>query len=186
MVLGPDRLDFGMVPVGSSAQKDAVVTNQGKAPLTIYRIHLTSAAFRVVGDTSFAIAPLASRAVAVQFKPATDVAQQGKLIFSSNDPLIPEGSIALWGSGTRCFVTTATYDSKMQKDVRALRNLRDESLVHSQFGRVVVSTYYRWNHAASDLIAGSRLGRAVGRCLLWPIVLLARFAAKSRRGTHSG
>jgi len=184
IVLDLKRLNFGMVPVGGSAQRNSTVKNRGKAPLAVYRMHVEPSVFRVAGDMAFTVAPLASHTVVVEYKPEADVAHQGRLTFSSNDPLQPDVSVTLLGSGTRCFVTTAAYDSKMQRDVRTVRNLRDESLIHSQVGRVMVSTYYRWNHAASDLIAGSRLGRMIGRCILWPIVLLARFAARSNREPH--
>jgi hypothetical protein len=92
----------------------------------------------------------------------------------SNDPRQPEASIPLFGTGTRCVVSTAAYGTPVQKDVRTLRAFRDESLLNSSFGRKLVSWYYRWNNSAADLIAYSETGRTVVRTLLRPLIAIAR------------
>jgi hypothetical protein len=181
ILLEPRQLNFGAVPVGQTAQQNITVRNGGLALLTVSQVRITPAVYTVIGDTTFAVDPLAWRSVTVEYSPDREGSHGGSLTFVSNDPQQPEASVVLYGSGTRCFVATAAHGSHMQKEVRTLRSWRDDSLVHSPRGRHLIRLYYRWNNRATALIAHSRVGRSAARAALRPLVILSRLTAARKR-----
>jgi hypothetical protein len=184
--LDPLQFSFGSVPVGRSAQRTLTVSNVGMAELTVSRVDIGPEVYAVREPTPFSVEPLSSQSVTVEYKPLAESVHPGQLTLFSNDPLEPEVTVILLANSTRCFATTAAYGSPMQQQLRDLRSLRDESLVHSPRGRSLVGLYYRWNDVASTLIASNRVGRAVARWLLRFVAAVARRLVPSvERGTHS-
>ena len=174
ILLDPLQFSFGSVPVGQSAQRTLTVNNAGMAELTVSRVDIAPGDYSLLELTPFSVEAHSSQGVAVEYRPLTEAVHPGKLVVFSNDPLEPQVTVILLGNSTRCFATTAAYGSPMQKQLRTLRALRDESLVHSARGRSLVSLYYRWNDVASALIANNRVGRAVARWLLRIVAAVAR------------
>jgi hypothetical protein len=182
IVLEPQQLNFGSVPIGQTPRILLTVKNLGTELLTVHDIQIPLAVFAVVGDVPFEIEPSASRQVAVRYRPMAEGVHSTRLTMLSNDPRHPEVAIPMFGTGTRCVVSTAAYGTPIQKDVRTLRAFRDQSLINSSFGRSLVSWYYRWNGSAADLIAYSQTGRSVVRALLRPLIAIARHSNKSKQG----
>ncbi len=180
MVLEPQQLHFGSVPVGQTPRILLTFKNQGTEALSVHEMRIPLAVFGLMGDVPFEVQPTASRQVAVVYRPTAEGVHSTRLTVLSNDPRQPEVSIAVFGTGTRCVVSTAAYGTPIQKDVRTLRAFRDESLLNSSFGRRLVAWYYRWNESAADLIAYSATGRTVVRALLRPVIAIARRLGKSR------
>ena len=73
--------------------------------------------------------------------------------------------------GGGCFIATAAYGSYMASDVKVLRRFRDEVLMHSAAGRLVVETYYRHSPPVAAAIARDETLRTTTRALLTPVVL---------------
>jgi hypothetical protein len=180
IVLEPQQLNFGSVPVGQTPRILLTVMNHGTEALVVHDIRIPLAIFAVVGDVPFEVQPSAARQVAVRYRPTAEGVHSTRISVLSNDPRQPEASIPVYGTGTRCLVSTAAYGTPVQKDVRTLRAFRDESLLNSSFGRRLVSWYYRWNGTAADLIAYSETGRSVVRALLRPVIAIARYFSKSK------
>ncbi len=181
IVLEPQQLNYGAVPVGQIKRLNVTVQNRGTATLSVDDVRADSEAYFVYGKKAFTVEPSASQVVAAMYKPPSEGAHGGRLTFFNNDPQHPQASIVVFGTGTRCFVATATYGSPMERDVRTLRTFRDQSLLSSSVGRGMVSLYYRWNDSATDLVAHSQAGRSVARLLLRPFVALARRVTRPKR-----
>jgi len=178
IVVEPQQLNFGSVPVGQTPRILLTVKNHGTEVLNVHEVQIPLAAFALIGDIPFEVQPSASRQMGVRYRPTAEGVHSTRLTVLSNDPRQPEVSIAVFGTGTRCVVSTAAYGTPIQKDVRTLRALRDESLLNSSFGRKLVSWYYRWNNSVADLIAYSSTGRTVVRALLRPVIAIARHFSK--------
>ncbi len=181
IVLEPQQLNYGAVPVGQIKRLNVTVQNRGTATLSVDDVRADSEAYFVYGKKAFTVEPSASQVVAAMYKPPSEGAHGGRLTFFNNDPQHPQASIVVFGTGTRCFVATATHGSPMERDVRTLRTFRDQSLLSSSVGRGMVSLYYRWNDSATDLVAHSQAGRSVARLLLRPFVALARRVTRPKR-----
>ena len=173
VVLDVQQLNFGSVPVGQAAQLSVTVKNTGTDVLIVDHVYIDLPAYAVIGETAFSVEPAASHSVTIEYKPVAEGMHRGTLTFFSNDPQQPEASVALVGTSTRCFVATAAYGSPMQRNVRTLRNFRDQSLLRSHLGRSLVTLYYRWNGTAAGLIAHSKVSRTIARWMLQPLVTLA-------------
>ena len=174
IVLEPRQLNFGSVPIGQAPRMNVTVKNHGQAPLAVRDVSLPLTVFSIMGETAFEVAPSAARKVTILYRPSVAGAHSTRVTFSCNDPEQPEAAIPVFGTGTRCLVSTAAYGSPVQKDVRTLRAFRDESLLNSSLGRNLVAWYYRLNDTAADLIAHSQAGRTVVRWMLRPLIALAR------------
>ncbi|UCG79160.1 MAG: hypothetical protein JSV21_04855, partial [Nitrospirota bacterium] len=79
------------------------------------------------------------------------------------------------GSGGGCFIATAAYGSYMHKDVKVLRDFRDEILLKSRAGKAFVELYYRYSPPVADRIAKSDGLRFIVRVVLTPIVFVIKY-----------
>jgi hypothetical protein len=73
-----------------------------------------------------------------------------------------------------CFVATAAYGTPMDKDVDALRRLRDGALLTNPLGKLAVAAYYAMSPPLAHAIASDERLRAGARTALQPAVALAR------------
>ena len=72
----------------------------------------------------------------------------------------------------KCFIATAAYGTPMAKDVLVLRQFRDDYLMTSLPGRVMMGVYYRLSPPIAKAIEHSPQARAIVRGLLRPVVQL--------------
>ena len=75
--------------------------------------------------------------------------------------------------GGGCFIATAVFGSKFEKQVQLLRRVRDLYLMHHTIGRAFVRVYYRYSPPMADFIADHRTLRIVVRISLFPIIALS-------------
>jgi len=85
------------------------------------------------------------------------------------------------GGGGGCFIATAAYGSKMEKDVVTLRQFRDAYLLPNAFGRTLVTFYYRTSPPLAASIAKHEHIRIAVRMGLKPMVWGCGFAIASPR-----
>jgi hypothetical protein len=74
------------------------------------------------------------------------------------------------GGGGGCFIATAAYGSYSESHVMALREFRDDVLLKSKAGAVLVEMYYIYSPSVADLIATHPALRASVRLALAPVV----------------
>jgi hypothetical protein len=91
------------------------------------------------------------------------------------DPVLPNNASGSWtgtvtDGGGGCFIATAAYGSWLDPHVRSLRHFRDSILLHSRFGRALVSAYYRYSPPIAARIEHSTVLRAIVRLILAPVV----------------
>jgi hypothetical protein len=75
--------------------------------------------------------------------------------------------------GGYCFVATAAYGSYDHPQVRVLRDFRDEVLLRSRLGRIMVTGYYEGSPGPARFIAAHPSLRPLARALLWPLTIAA-------------
>jgi hypothetical protein len=96
------------------------------------------------------------------------------------DPVAPQPEEDLWkryqrsggqSEGGYCFVATAAYGSYDHPQVRILREFRDEVLLSSRLGQVLVLGYYGASPGPAAWLARHGALRPAARALLWPVTL---------------
>jgi hypothetical protein len=75
--------------------------------------------------------------------------------------------------GGYCFIATAAFGSYSAPTVRVLRDFRDQVLLSSAAGRVLVDFYYVHGARAAAWMADKPLVKGAVRGLLWPVAGLA-------------
>jgi hypothetical protein len=90
------------------------------------------------------------------------------LCFGSTCVAIVQGAGESGGGG--CFIATAAFGSKFEKQVKLLRRFRDIYLMPHTIGRVFVRAYYRYSLPMADFIAKHDSLRTVVRVSLLPVV----------------
>ena len=69
-------------------------------------------------------------------------------------------------SGGGCFIATATFEDYNAPEVILLRKWRDETLMKSLFGQLIVQIYYIISPSISFIISKSRILRNIAKSLL--------------------
>lgn len=69
-----------------------------------------------------------------------------------------------------CFIATAAYGSKMERDVMSLRRFRDHHLLSNPLGQLFVAAYYALSPPIARAISTSEDLRALARAALRPLV----------------
>ena len=69
-------------------------------------------------------------------------------------------------AGPQCFVATAVYGDVNCHEVRVLRSFRDDRLMKSALGSVLVAVYYRFSPPVADFIRNKKGLRFLIRKLL--------------------
>jgi hypothetical protein len=115
VAVSPASLDFGMVPLGSSADLGVTVENAGTEPLTVYYAVRDEIQFSVVGpalpQTLAPGASLAGGQLMVRCSPRQAGAIVGTLYVLSNDPDDPALAIPLQCNDSGTTTTTSTTTS---------------------------------------------------------------------------
>lgn len=78
-----------------------------------------------------------------------------------------------------CFIATAAYGSILDRHVEILREFRDEVLMSSKGGQLLIGLYYRVSPEIAAIIGQSEILRAVVRVALMPVVLSAYILLKA-------
>lgn len=81
-----------------------------------------------------------------------------------------------------CFIATAAYGSPLAPEVLIFRRLRDEVLLNSRVGALVVAIYYRVSPPLARCIGRSKLSKKAARAFLKPLVRLAEFKTQALLG----
>jgi hypothetical protein len=79
------------------------------------------------------------------------------------------------GGGGDCFIATAAYGSRMAKEVRVLRMVRDEYLLTNGLGRALVSGYYKYSPPLASWIARHPGIRKIVRISLYPMLEMSKW-----------
>jgi hypothetical protein len=87
--------------------------------------------------------------------------------------------IANFSSGTRCFVTAATYDTPMAADMQTLRDFRDRYLMTNPVGRALVALYYDVSPAMAGFITVHPGLKPAVRVEIAPVVAMSAVAVKT-------
>lgn len=82
---------------------------------------------------------------------------------------IPSEVIGLL-SDKKCFIATAAFGSDLDSHVTAFRQFRNEFLLSSALGKILVKTYYRLSPPLAQFISQSDLLRTLTRWVLWPLL----------------
>jgi uncharacterized delta-60 repeat protein len=72
-----------------------------------------------------------------------------------------------------CFIATAAYNSPLHPHVRILRDFRDEYLLSSRQGRVLVNLYYKYSPPVAEFITKHKALKVMVRINLLPFVALS-------------
>ena len=91
-------------------------------------------------------------------------------ISTSDSYVDTDTSIAGSGGGGGCFIATAAFGSKFEKQVQLLRRFRDFYLMPHSIGRIFVRAYYRYSPPMADFIANHDLLRMMVRWILAPLI----------------
>lgn len=75
--------------------------------------------------------------------------------------------------GGFCFVATAAYGSYDHPQVRILRDFRDQVMLRSRLGQILVGAYYAGGAAPAAWLEQHPRLRPLARALLWPVTLAA-------------
>ncbi|MGB5540557.1 MAG: DUF11 domain-containing protein [Gammaproteobacteria bacterium] len=92
------------------------------------------------------------------------------------DPVLPNTAAGTWtgivegGGGGGCFIATAAYGSYLDPHVRSLRRFRDETLMRSRPGRILVSLYYDFSPPIAAYIEHKEGLKTITRMALTPVV----------------
>lgn len=73
-----------------------------------------------------------------------------------------------------CFIATAAFGTPLAKEIKVLRKFRDSYLVHKNWGRKLVSTYYILSPPIANIIQKSENLKKLVRTLLIPIIKIFR------------
>ncbi|MCC6694566.1 MAG: Ig-like domain-containing protein [Candidatus Hydrogenedentes bacterium] len=98
IAVSPSSLSFGSVAQGQQASLPLTVKNTGNADLHVSSIQSSNGAFSVPAG-ALTIAPSGQQVVNVTFAPAQAVSYNAQLTLNSDDPLIPQRTLSVGGTG---------------------------------------------------------------------------------------
>jgi len=93
--LSTTALDYGRVPLGSSAYQTVQINNTGNSNLVINSLNFNDPQFSTTDGAGFTIAPQTSRTISVEFTPTVKGTLAKQLQINSNDPDQPTTTVAL-------------------------------------------------------------------------------------------
>jgi hypothetical protein len=187
-------LNFGSVAVGQSSSTTLTATNSGSADLIIRQITISGANavnFTTQNDscTGTTLSSAQNCSLRVVFSPNSSGAKNATLSISSNDPVTPNQTVSLNGSGTGsdssiivasgssgsfCFFSNSVKGTGLEDYLDVLRKFRDAVLSRSHWGRKLIDFYYEHSPALNRLLAGhDSLKKAVAVGLVPSLAALA-------------
>lgn len=98
IAVSPSSLSFGSVAQGQQASLPLTVKNTGNADLHVSSFQSSNGVF-TVPTGSLTIAPSGQQVVNVTFAPAQAVSYSAQLTLNSDDPLIPQRTLSVGGTG---------------------------------------------------------------------------------------
>ncbi|MEI6753649.1 MAG: choice-of-anchor D domain-containing protein [Paludibacter sp.] len=99
IVLSTSTLEYGRVPLGSSAEQSFQITNTGSIDLTITSLNFNDIQFSTSEVSGFSIAPQASKTISVKFSPTAKGTLSKQLQIGSNDPDMATSILTLNAEG---------------------------------------------------------------------------------------
>jgi hypothetical protein len=164
----PNPVSFGHYIVGTAAVSASIeIQNQGKGALDINKVSITGAGFSIVNNACTHSVP--SRGICfieLSFAPASADAQSGSLTISSDDPVNPQFTVPLAGTGDSAYglpsitsigAGTLPINSGSQTVQITGSNFYPQSVV--QVSGVAQATTFESNTALTATIAASSLTR---------------------------
>lgn len=100
----------------------------------------------------------------------------GNSFYSNEATITTDTATKVDGSGSGCFIATATYGSPRENSVGILRVFRDRYLLASAPGRALVKFYYKSSPPLADFISRHESARVFARLMLAPAVLFSSVA----------
>ena len=98
--ISTSSLDFGILPVNTTASQPVTLTSTGAAPVTISAASLAGSGFTMSGATfPVTLNPSIALTLSVQFTPTTAGAATGQLTLTSNSSINPSAMVSLTGAG---------------------------------------------------------------------------------------
>jgi subtilisin family serine protease len=107
MSISPSVLDFGVVFISTEVEKNITVRNSGTDVLEVYSLEIDNGVFSIVNE-GFALDPLESRSIGVNFSPVNVGDFIGTLTITSNDPNDAVVTIEILGSAVNPPVISVT------------------------------------------------------------------------------
>ncbi len=74
----------------------------------------------------------------------------------------------------KCFIATAAYGSKMEKNVVILRNFRDNYLLTNKLGKLFVNNYYKYSPPFAKKIQKDENLKFLVRLFIYPIIFFIK------------
>ncbi|HEX8438983.1 choice-of-anchor D domain-containing protein, partial [Archangium sp.] len=109
--VSPSPLAFGDVRVGTTVTKTVIVKNVGTGPITFTSLSTEAGSpFELVTPTTvpFTLASNEQVVVTVKFSPTAEGAVTGTLVLGTDDPAIPNVTVALSGSGGKATLSLSS------------------------------------------------------------------------------
>lgn len=108
IALDPLDHDFGVIDRGTIIDLPITVTNEGEDDLRVSGVTYNSTSTEelfvedlgAISDLPLTLAPGADTVITVRYQPFDDIADEGNLIVSSDDPANPEANASQVGNGT--------------------------------------------------------------------------------------
>jgi hypothetical protein len=82
-------------------------------------------------------------------------------------------------SATPCFIATAAYGTPFDARIETLRAFRDNTLAHSELGRLFIQQYYRQAPPIAAFIEDRPMMQLMVRVLLVPILAVISYPITS-------
>lgn len=129
IALSTNALNYGRVPLQTSAELSFEIYNTGSTNLTVNGLNFNDAQFTTTSPTSFSVSPNSTQSVSVRFSPKAKGTLNKQLQISSNDPDQPFQTIALEAIAfavnelhTGSITGTSDSDSKLEFSVNNMES----------------------------------------------------------------
>jgi uncharacterized repeat protein (TIGR01451 family) len=132
-------------------------------------LNVTSDVFQNHTDINYHLA-LSVSTIDVDYVPENDSVETDARVRGFSSCENTDASVLAGPDGSKCFIATAAYGSRLDPHLESLRVFRDQFMMTNRPGRALVRFYYRHSPPLADFIADRDWLRAVVRGLLTPVV----------------
>ena len=132
-------------------------------------LNVTSDVFQNHTDINYHLA-LSVSTIDIDYVPENDSVETDSLVRGFSSCENTGASVLAGPDGSKCFIATAAYGSRLDPHLESLRVFRDRFMMTNRPGRALVRFYYRHSPPLADFIADRDWLRAVVRGLLTPVV----------------